>query len=145
MKPQVLFDPDTYEPETDEATYAWEDFTMGLSNEPVPVVVTGYFMSWMGPQAGGKVFPSLRRAIQNIIMDDSHPVFSINDEGDLVLVETHHDAPCSGNKYTFKVLTATGIKWYEKNKENCDRRTLCETLFNNSRYSRRPTAKEIGL
>ena len=109
--------------------YEWKDFKDQCEDEEKHhCLVTGYFMSWMGPQEGGKVFKDLASAVSDIIMDgDSNPVFSINDEGILVLDETHHDAPTSGNHYEFRILTATGEKYYEKHC-NDDRRELHEAL-----------------
>lgn len=109
--------------------WEWDDFKEQCSQEKDNhCLVTGYFMSWMGPQAGGKIYPNLKLAVQNILMDgDSHPIFSINDEGNLVLDETHHDAPCSGNHYEFRILTARGEKYYTSHAYD-DRRTLHENL-----------------
>lgn len=109
--------------------YEWEDFLNECEDEEKHhCLVTGYFMSWMGPQEGGKVFKDLASAVSDVLMDgDSHPVFSINDEGVLVLDETHHDAPTSGNHYEFRILTKKGEKYYERHQDD-DRRTLCEAL-----------------
>ena len=113
----------------EQTEYDWRDFLDQCSEEkPNHCLVTGYFMAWDGPKEGGKVFKNLETAVSGIIMDgDSNPVFSITDEGILVLDETHHDAPCSGNHYEFKILTAAGEKYYEKH-INDDRRTLHEAL-----------------
>lgn len=107
----------------------WRDFLEQCGNETSNhCLVTGYFMSWRGPQAGGKIYKDLETAVQSILMDgDSHPVFSINDEGDLVLDETHHDAPCSGNHYEFRILTKRGETYYDNHADE-DRRTLHENL-----------------
>ena len=109
--------------------YEWKDFLDQCENEEKHhCLVTGYFMSWMGPQEGGRVFEDLASAVSGVLMDgDSHPVFSINDEGVLVLDETHHDAPTSGNHYEFRILTTSGEKYYE-NHINDGRKTLCEAL-----------------
>lgn len=105
----------------------WNYFLENLRKVKGPCVVTGYFMSWSGPQEGGKVYSSLEAAAQGIIMDDSHPIFSITKDGVLLLDETHHDAPCKGNHYEFRLLNAKGKIFYEKYK-NQDRRSLCEAL-----------------
>lgn len=115
-----------------QSQYDWEDFLDQLKTEQGHCLVTGYFMSWMGPQKGGKVFKDLATAASNILLDDSHPVFSINKDGLLVLDETHHDAPCHGNHYEFRILTANGEKYYEKHC-NDDRRSLCEALLERKR------------
>ena len=60
-----------------------------------------------------------------------------------MLDETHHDAPCNGNHYEFKILTATGEKYYEKH-INDDRRTLHEALKQNKR-SRNVDTKIFGF
>ncbi len=109
--------------------WEWNDFKEQCSQEiPNHCLVTGYFMSWMGPQQGGKIYKDLETAVQSILMEgDSHPIFSINDEKNLVLDETHHDAPSSGNHYEFRILTARGEKYYA-NHAGDDRRTLHENL-----------------
>ncbi len=123
----------------------WRDFLDQCSEEkPNHCLVTGYFMAWDGPKEGGQVFKDLRTAVSNIIMEgDSNPVFSITDDGILVLDETHHDAPCDGNHYEFKILTAAGEKYYEKH-INDDRRTLHEALKGNKR-SRDVNTKIFGF
>lgn len=129
-------------PETVE--WEWEDFISQCEDETKNhCLVTGHFMSWMGPQAGGKVYKDLATAVRSIIMDDSHPVFSINDDGNLVLDETHHDAPVSGNHYEFLILTASGERYYA-NHYNDDRRTLCENLKLNGK-TRKVNTKIFGL
>ena len=128
-----------------QTEYNWRDFLDQCSEEkPNHCLVTGYFMAWDGPKEGGMVFKDLRTAVSNIIMDgDSNPVFSITDDGILVLDETHHDAPCNGNHYEFKILTAAGEKYYEKH-INDDRRTLHEALKENKR-SRNVDTKIFGF
>ncbi len=129
----------------DNTQCEWEYFQEQCGKEKEHhCLVTGYFMAWNGPREGGKVFKNLETAVSNIIMDgDSSPVFSITDDGVLVLDETHHDAPCSGNHYEFKILTATGEKYYEKH-INDDRRTLCEALKLHKR-SRNVNIKIFGF
>lgn len=109
----------------DNVEWEWRDFVEQCEDEENHhCLVTGYFMSWMGPQAGGKVYKNLAAAVSGIIMDgDSHPIFSLSDEGVLILDETHHDAPCSGNHYEFRILTKSGETYYN-NHCNDDRRTL---------------------
>jgi len=136
----------------DEISYLleedWHNFLSECGNEKdMPVVVTGYFMSWMGPQRGGKVYSSLKDACSNIIMDESTPIWpiwSFDDNGVFVLNETHHDAPCSGNHYEFRVLTAKGNQYYKKHIDD-DRMNLCETLANNSEYNRNVNPKIFGM
>lgn len=129
----------------DQTEFEWDDFKDQCGEEENNhVLVTGYFMSWMGPQQGGKIFKNLESAVTGIIMSgDSHPVFSITEDGVMVLDETHHDAPCSGNHYEFKVLTAAGEKYYEKH-INDDRRTLHEALKEHKR-SRDVNTKIFGF
>lgn len=121
----------------------WDDFLEECSDEKGYVLVTGYFMAWDGPREGGKVYADLRTAVRGIIMDDSHPIFSLTDDGVLVLDETHHDTPCKGNHYEFKVLTSNGKKYYEKH-INDDRRTLHEALKEKDR-SRNVNPKIFGF
>ena len=123
----------------------WEDFLDECSKEEERhVLVTGYFKAWDGPHEGGLIFKDLRTAASGTIMKgDSHPVFSLTDEGMLVLDETHHDAPCSGNHYELRVLTAAGEKYYEKHL-NDDRRTLHEALKEKNR-SRNVNVKIFGF
>ena len=113
----------------DNTELDWEDFKEQCEEEENHhVLVTGYFMSWMGPQTGGKIFKNLLDAVTGSIMDgDSCPIFSLTDEGMLVLNETHHDAPTSGNHYEFRVLTDRG-ETYLNNHIDDDRRTLHEAL-----------------
>lgn len=122
---------------SDNTRWEWEDFLDNAKKVNGPCVVTGYFMSWMGPQEGGKVYPSLADAISNVIMDDSHAVFTIDENGLIVLSETHHDAPCSGNHWEFRVLSAAGKKYYNRHKDS-NRRTLCETLVKEGNTRRIP-------
>ena len=110
----------------------WEDFKGQCKGEKGRCLVTGYFMSWHGPLEGGKIYKDLETAVQNILLDDSHPIFSFNDEGVLVLDETHHDAPSSGNHYEFRILTAKGESYYDSH-NNIDRQALCEALRENGR------------
>lgn len=107
----------------------WKDFLDECEGEEKHhCLVTGYFMSWMGPQEGGKVYKDLASAVSGIIMEgDSNPIFSIQDDGLLILDETHHDAPCNGNHYEFKILTKKGEEYYERHRDD-DRRTLHEAL-----------------
>ena len=125
--------------------WEWDDFKEQCSHEVSNhCLVTGYFMSWMGPQAGGKIYKDLETAVQDILMDgDSHPVFSIDDDGNLVLDETHHDAPCSGNHYEFRILTAKGEKYYNNHMYD-DRRTLHEALKKEGR-TRKVNIKIFGI
>jgi hypothetical protein len=116
----------------DLVQYDWEDFLELTTKEEGRCLVTGYFMSWMGPQEGGKVFASLTSAIKEMVMDDSHIIFSIDENGLLTLDETHHDAPCKGNYYEFRILTSVGNKYYNSHC-NDDRRSLCEALLTNKR------------
>ena len=113
----------------DNVQYDWEYFLEQCGQEEKHhCLVTGYFMSWMGPQNGGKIFKDLESAASGMIMDgDSNPIFSITDEGVLVLDETHHDAPCQGNHYEFLILTNSGEQYYENHCDD-DRRTLHEAL-----------------
>ena len=112
----------------EESQYDWEYFVEQCEHEEKHhCLVTGYFMAWNGKQEGGKVYSNLSSAVSSILMDDSHPVFSLTDDGMLILNETHHDAPCSGNYYEFRILTDAGEKYYE-NHCNDDRKTLCEAL-----------------
>lgn len=105
----------------------WRDLLEMARKIDGPCVLTGYFMAWNGKREGGRIFSSLENAIQNSIMDDSHPIFSITREGVLILDETHHDAPCSGNHYEIKLLSKKGEAWYEAHKD-MDRKTICEHL-----------------
>lgn len=146
MEKQILFDMyDYYDDEEYTVQDGWNDFTYSLSKTSGYVVITGYFMSWMGPRSGGLVCPSLKTAVETIVMDDSHPIFSIDSDGDFVLDETHHDAPCAGNHYVFRVLTKKGATWYENNVNRYDKRTVCEKLFNTKGYSRKVNSKDILL
>ena len=123
--------------------YDWDDFLKECSDEKGYVLVTGYFMAWDGPCEGGLIYKDLRTAIQRTIMDDSHPIFSLTDDGVLVLDETHHDAPIKGNHYEFRVLTSNGKDYYEKH-INDDRRTLHEALKEKGR-SRNVDPKIFGF
>jgi len=106
----------------------WDWFTEQCGDEEKHhCLVTGYFMAWNGKKEGGKIYKDLASAVSDILLDDSHPVFSLTDEGMLILNETHHDAPCSGNYYEFRILTDAGEKYYE-NHMNDDPRTLHEAL-----------------
>ena len=116
----------------EQTTYEWEDFQELASKEKGHCLVTGYFMSWMGPQEGGKVYKNLETAIGNIIMDDSHVIFSIDENGLITLDETHHDAPCKGNHYEFRILTDKGETYYNTHC-NGNRKTLCEALLEKGR------------
>ena len=130
---------------SDNSEWDWRDFLEQCrEEEPHHCLVTGYFMSWMGPQAGGKIYKDLESAVSGSILDgDSHPIFSINDEGMLVLDETHHDAPCNGNHYEFRILTKRGEQYYENHKDD-DRRTLHEALKEKGR-SRNVNIKIFAL
>lgn len=124
----------------------WDDFLEECSGEKDFVLVTGYFMAWDGPREGGQIYKDLKTAISSIIMEDSHPIFSITDEGVLVLDETHHDAPCKGNHYEFRVLTQKGRQYYEKHiydQYECPR-TLHEALKEKGR-SRNVDPKIFGF
>ena len=121
----------------------WDDFLEECSHEKGYVLVTGYFMAWDGPRECGLVFKDLPAAVRGIIMDDSNPIFSLTDDGVLVLDETHHDAPVKGNHYELKVLTSNGKKYYEKH-INDDRRTLHEALKEKGR-SRNVDPKIFGF
>ena len=123
----------------------WEDFLDECSKEEEHhVLATGYFKAWNGPREGGLIFKDLQTAVSGIIMDgDSHPIFSLTNEGMLVLDETHHDAPYDGNHYEFRILTAKGEKYYEKHL-NDDRRTLYEALKEKNR-SRNVNVKIFGF
>lgn len=124
----------------------WNDFLEECSHEKGSVLVTGYFMAWDGPREGGVVYKDLRTAVSSVIMDDSHPIFSITDEGLLVLDETHHDAPSNGNHYEFRVLTQKGRQYYEKHfyDQYDNRRALCEALKEKSK-SRNVDPKIFGF
>lgn len=124
----------------------WDDFLEECSSEKDPVLVTGYFMAWDGPREGGVVYKDLRTAVSSVIMEDSHPIFSITDEGLLVLDETHHDAPTKGNHYEFRVLTQKGNQYYEKHfyDQYDNRRALCEALKEKGR-SRNVDPKIFGF
>ena len=121
----------------------WDDFLEECSGEKGFVLVTGYFMAWDGPREGGLIYKDLKTAIQRTIMDDSHPIFSLTEDGVLVLDETHHDAPSKGNHYEFRVLTSDGKEYYE-NHINDDRRTLHEALKEKGR-SRNVDPKIFGF
>lgn len=123
----------------------WEDFLDQCKDEENHhCLITGYFMSWMGPQEGGLIYNTLAEAVQNIIMDgDSHPVFSINDDENLILDETHHDAPCAGNHYEFSILTPKGERYYNNHKDD-DRRKLHEALKKEGR-TRKVNIKIFGM
>lgn len=117
----------------EQSQYDWEDFVDECQHEEGHCLVTGYFMSWMGPQSGGKVYKDLASAVSNILLDDSYPVFSIDENGLLVLNETHHDAPCSGNHYEFRILTAAGEKYYSSHVGSLGRKQMCESLLKGNR------------
>lgn len=130
---------------SDNTEIDWDVFKDQCGNEEKhSVLVTGYFMSWMGPQPGGKIFKNLADAVSGSIMDgDSCPVFSFTDDGVLVLDETHHDAPTSGNHYEFRVLTARG-ETYLNNHMYDDRKALHEALKEKGR-SRNVNIKIFGF
>lgn len=121
----------------------WDDFLEECSHEKGSVLVTGYFMAWDGPREGGLIYKDLETAILRIIMDDSHRIFSLTEDGVLVLDETHHDAPTQGNHYEFKVLTSDGQKYYENHIDD-DRRTLHKALKEKGR-SRNVDPKIFGF
>ena len=130
-----------------DTEHQWNDFLKECSDEKGFVLVTGYFMAWNGPREGGLIFKDLKTAVSGAIMEgDSHPVFSITDEGVMVLDETHHDAPCNGNHYEFRVLTKRGAQYYQKHiyDKYDNRRALCEALKEKGR-SRDVNVKVFGF
>ena len=145
IKPEQVSDNDVDDYIYETIQQDWEFFISDCEDEEnIPVVVTGYFMSWKGPQEGGKVYPNLKQAVRNIILNDSSPVFSFNDDNVFVLDETHHDAPVSGNHYEFRVLTKKGNSYYQNHKED-DRRELCEHLINTEGLTRNVNPKIFGM
>ena len=120
----------------------WEDFLEEASKVEGKCLVKGYFMAWNGKKPCGKIFNSLSEAIKNAVMDDSHPIFSIDEEGHLILDETHHDAPYAGNHYEFSILTKTGENFLNSHQDQMGAWDMLEALEDPTKKRVRPVGLE---
>ena len=82
------------------------------------VIIFGTAGLWTGRQAGGKVLPSLRQAVEKS-WSRSIDYFTVTrqENGVMLIKATHHDGT---NYWEVKALTGHGELWYKNNKNNWD-------------------------
>ena len=104
------------------------------------VLVFGTAGLWTGRHAGGKVLPSLRKAIEEA-WGRSIDYFTVtSQENGVMLIEAiHHDG---ANYWEVKALTRHGELWYKNNENNQD---LSEEEMHNHLLNVRCYTKNIKL
>lgn len=118
----------------------WEDFESEIKScfsRTRAYVVSGSAGLWNGRSPSGSVvyrWDDLVRGLGLAYLD--YLKFFQNADGDFEIWGMHHDGT---NRYILRELTEAGIDFVEENSDSLDydRRSLVETLFNNSKYSKK--------
>ena len=145
MKEIIIYD-ETKECDIDSG-YGIEDALEEVDTDPSKIIVVhGVFQKWNGSKEVGHVFTNgLKDAIMHTVMDYSTKRIKLDETGNLVLDEWHHDAPVNGNHYKFKVLTKRGVAWHNKHKDELLSWHEANDLTCWPGLSRRVTKEELGL
>ena len=112
----------------------WNDFSVMLRTMYESwYIVVGEVQRWNGSFSGGKVFGSLREAIEWVIQDCDY-IKVYDENGKFKIQCSHHDGT---NNYLIKAITETGYKYIDRWEHNWSDKRSKQYIYNQviKRYS----------